>query len=186
MKPMAPKTANLARLRQRILHYVKAEGGTASLEFVICIPVILAIFMASIESGVLMTRYIVMEQSVDIVMRKLRLGQYPTVNADLIKDEICSRTMIMADCRTNIAIEMTPIDTTNWSLPTTRVGCADRSQTMQPSLAFNPGAPQEIMLVRVCIAQNALFPTTGIGLRLPKDAQGGYGLVAIAAYVNEP
>jgi hypothetical protein len=42
------------------------------------------------------------------------------------------------------------------------------------------------MLVRVCVTQDAMFPTTGIGLHLPKDAKGGYGLVAVSAFVTEP
>jgi hypothetical protein len=42
------------------------------------------------------------------------------------------------------------------------------------------------MLVRVCVVQDAMFPTTGIGLGLPKDGQGGYGLISTTAFVTEP
>ncbi|QCO58032.1 pilus assembly protein (plasmid) [Pseudorhodobacter turbinis] len=176
----------MRRLRKRILHTIRAEDGVASLEFVLAIPVILAVFMASMESGVLMTRFIMLEQSVDMVMRNLRLGQYPNPDADLLKDEICSRTVIMNDCKQAISIEMMPISTTAWNMPGNNMGCVDREDNVQPALTFDPGAAHEIMLVRVCVVQDAVFPTTGIGLKLPKDGQGGYGLVAMSAFVNEP
>ena len=48
------------------------------------------------------------------------------------------------------------------------------------------GQQNDVMLVRVCVVQDAMFPTSGIGLGLPKDAQGGYGLVSVTAFVTEP
>jgi hypothetical protein len=180
------KPSLLSRLRNNICRKIKAENGTATIEFVLCIPVIMAIFMASIESGVLMTRFILLERSVDMVMRNLRLGQYPNPSVNLIKDEICRRTIIMKSCESSIAIEMMPISTATWVLPNSSIGCVDREEVLQPALTFNPGAAHQIMLVRVCVVQDAMFPTTGIGLKLPKDALGGYNLVATSAFVNEP
>jgi len=182
----APKLYLLGQLRNQIFRQVKAEDGTAALDFAICIPIIMAIFMASIESGMLMTRFILLEQSVDVVMRNLRLGQYPNVTVDFLKNEICSRTIIMEGCETNIAIEMMPVSTVSWNLPSSSTGCVDRGAEVQPVINFNPGNPHEIMLVRVCVIQDAVFPTSGVGLNLPKDAGGGYGLVAVSAFVNEP
>jgi hypothetical protein len=166
---------------------IGCEKGTASLEFVLCVPVILAIFIASIESGVLMTRFILLEQSLDITMRNLRLGQYTDPDADLIKEEICKHSIILRDCEATLHIELQPVSTTTWTMPTESVGCVNRDdEAVQPSLTFNPGAAHEIMLIRACVIQDAIFPTTGIGLRLPKDAAGGYYLTASSAFVNEP
>lgn len=180
------KPSALRSLGNRIWRKFRAEDGVASLEFVLCIPVIMAIFMASMESGMLMTRFIMLEQSVDMVMRNLRLGQYPKADIDLIKQEICSRTVIMKGCEDSIAIEMMPISIADWTLPDSDATCIDRAKDVQPALTFNPGVPHEIMLVRVCVVQDAIFPTTGIGLKLPKDGKDGYGLVATSAFVNEP
>jgi Flp pilus assembly protein TadG len=165
---------------------VKSEDGTAALDFVIVIPVIMAIFMASIESGMLMTRFILLEQSVDMVMRNLRLGQYPSPTVQTLKDEICKRTIMMEGCESNITIDLQPVSTTTWAFPSRNAGCVDRGASISPATTFNPGSAHEIMMVRVCVTQDAVFPTSGIGLNLPKDAQGGYGLVAISAFVNEP
>ena len=180
------KPSLLARLKGQISRVIRSESGTASLDFAICIPVIMAIFMASIESGMLMTRFILLEQSVDMVMRNLRLGQYPAPTVQLLKDEICRRTIIMEGCESNITIDLQPVSTTAWNFPPRNAGCVDRGAEVQPATTFNPGAAHQIMMVRVCVTQDAMFPTTGIGLNLPKDASGGYGLVAISAFVNEP
>ena len=173
-------------LLRRLIHAFRREDGTAALEFVIAVPLLVTIFMASFESGLLMVRSIMLEQSVDMTMRELRLGHYTLPDAALLKTEICKRTVIFKDCEANITIEMTRISTTNWALPTSGVACIDRSEDIQPVTALQIGQQNDIMLVRVCVVQNAMFPTTGIGLGLPKDGHGGYGVIATTAFVTEP
>ena len=184
--PDRGKPSLLGRLRNQIRRIAKSEMGTASMEFVIVVPVVMAIFMASIESGLFMTRFILMEQSVDKVMRKLRLGEYPTPTAASLKTEICSRSVILNDCAANITIELRPVSTTTWDFPTSSTACVDRDNEITPATTFRPGAAHEIMMVRVCVIQNAMFPLTGIGLKMAQDSQGGYALVTASAFVNEP
>ncbi|MDZ4309332.1 MAG: TadE family protein [Cypionkella sp.] len=171
---------------KRLFHALRREDGTAAVEFVVAVPLLITIFMASFESGLLMIRSIMLEQSVDKTMRELRLGHYPLPDAELLKDEICTRTVIFKDCAANITIEMTRISTANWALPTTGVACIDRSEEIQPVVSLQIGQQNDIMLVRVCVVQDALFPTTGIGLGLPKDGHGGYGVITTSAFVTEP
>ncbi|MGO4907662.1 TadE/TadG family type IV pilus assembly protein [Pseudorhodobacter sp. W20_MBD10_FR17] len=176
----------MARLTAPMRRVFASEEGTATIDFVLCIPVIMTIFIASIESGVLMTRFLLLERSVDIVMRNLRLGEYPNPTSDFLKAEICDRSTILEDCEANITIALEPIDQTTWAFPSREAGCVDRSNNISPALTYNPGAAHEIMMVRVCVIQDAVFPSTGIGLNLPKDAKGGYGLITTSAFVNEP
>lgn len=171
---------------KRLARAFRREDGTAAMEFVIAVPVLMAIFMASFESGLLMTRAIMLEQAVDLTMRELRLGHYTLPDAAKLKTEICSRTVILKDCAANITIEMTRVSTSTWAFPTTGVKCIDRAQTIEPVLAFVPTQQNDIMLVRVCVVQDAMFPTTGIGLGLPKDGRGGYGVYTVTAFVTEP
>ncbi|MDB5664970.1 TadE/TadG family type IV pilus assembly protein [Cypionkella sp.] len=176
----------MIRLLKRLRHAFRLEDGTATLEFVLTVPLLITIFMASFESGFLMIRSIMLEQSVDITMRELRLGHYTLPDAALLKREICNRTIIFRDCEANITIEMTRISTTSWTLPTTAIACVDRSEEIQPVTSLQIGQQNDIMLVRVCVVQDAMFPMTGIGLGLPKDGHGGYGVVATTAFVTEP
>lgn len=163
-----------------------SEAGTAAVEFAMTVPLLIGIFMASFESGYLMIRSLMLEQAVDVTMRELRLGHYPIPTSALLKQEICERSVILTDCESSISIEMTRISTANWSMPTSRIACVDREEDIQPVTQLQIGQQNDVMLIRVCVVQDAMFPTTGIGLGLPKDAQGGYGLVSVSAFVTEP
>lgn len=176
----------IRRIASRLAAAFRRDEGTASVEFALMVPLLMMVFMASFESGLLMVRSIMLEQSVDMTMRELRLGHYAQPDATLLKREICSRTVIFKNCNDNIMIEMIRVNTSTWALPTTQVTCVDRSEDVQPVTALQIGQKNDVMLIRVCINQDAMFPTTGIGLGLPKDPQGGYGLVSVSAFVTEP
>ena len=176
----------MIRWFKRLTHTFRREDGTAAVEFVLAAPLLITIFMASFESGLLMIRSIMLEQSVDMTMRELRLGHYTLPDATLLKTEICKRTVIFKDCQANITIEMTRISTSTWALPSTAIACINRSEDIQPVTALQIGQQNDVMLIRVCVVQDALFPTTGIGLGLPKDGHGGYGVIARSAFVTEP
>ena len=164
---------------------LRREDGTATMEFVLVVPLIIAIFMASFEGGLLMIRSILLEQSVDMTMRELRLGHYPAATNHLLKKEICKRTIIFADCVSNMKIELQRVSTTAWDMPAAPVKCINRVQNIDPVVTMT-GLQNDLMLIRVCVVQDAMFPTTGIGLELPLDSGGGYGLVARSAFVVEP
>jgi hypothetical protein len=165
---------------------MRREDGTAAMEFVLVIPVIMMIFMASFESGLLMTRSIMLEQSVDMTMRELRLGHYASVTNLLLKREICSRTIIFPNCMSNIKIQLDRVNTTSWDIPATPAHCVNRREEGEPVVSMSAGQQNDLMLVRVCIALQAMFPSTGLALKLPLDEDGGYGLVARSAFVTEP
>lgn len=180
-------------LRDLLAWAVKAfrrEDGTASMEFVLMVPVVLLIFMSSFESGLLMTREILLEQSVDIAMRELRLGHYGTLvdealNAKL-KAEICDRTVIFPDCLNNITLDLDRIDTTTWSIPTDITHCSNHTTPFVPAVNLTAGQQNDLMLVRVCISLPAMFPGMGLALAMPMDSLGNYVLLARSAFVVEP
>ena len=178
----------MKQIVRRLGHIWRDESGVASIEFVMALPVLLAIFMASFESGLFMTREIMLEQAVDIVMRELRLGHYPSpVTTDKLKTEICNRTIVFNNCAANMMIELQKISLSDAVLPATAPECRDLSQPMKPSTTLQIGAENELMLVRACIVVDALFPTTGIGLNLTRTANGGgVQIIAVSAFSNEP
>jgi len=162
------------------------DDGVASVEFVIAVPILFTIFMASFESGLLMVRSILLEQSVDRVIREVRLGHLPNATHGSLKTEICELTAILQDCQNSLMLEMVPISQATWAVPTNRAACVDRAQPIDPNDELDTGGANEVMLVRACILQNPIFPTTGIGLNLRYDESGAYGLLASSAFVNEP
>jgi hypothetical protein len=66
------------------------------------------------------------------------------------------------------------------------MACVDREEDIVPVTQLQIGQQNDVMLVRVCVVQDAMFPTTGVGLGLPKDDQGGYGLITTTAFSVEP
>jgi hypothetical protein len=156
------------------------------MEFVLMVPVILLIFMSSFESGLLMTREILLEQSVDRTMRELRLGHIPVVTNEVLAREICSRTIIFPNCEDNIVIELDRITTTTWAIPTNITQCVNSSAPAQPVVTMNAGQENDLMLVRVCVSLPAMFPGMGLALAMPLDGLGNYILLARSAFVVEP
>ena len=84
-------------------------------------------------------------------------------------------------------IDLQQISTATWAMPTVAATCVNRDLDIQPVTALQIGQQNDLILVRACIVQDAIFPTTGIGLRLTRqDNGGGYEIVAVSAFSNEP
>lgn len=163
------------------------EGGGGVMEFCIMLPMFMFIFMAGAEGGIYTTRMILLDRAVDLTMRELGLGQLPNADHEAIKAEICDNVPSLPNCDQNIRVELLPVSTTAWNLPTTQPTCIDRSAVVQPALRFNPGASNELMVVRVCVVQDAMFPGASLGRMLEEaDGQIGYRIISVNAFVNEP
>ena len=174
-------------LTKRLRRTAREEDGVASIEFVFALPILMAIFMASFESGLFMTRSIMLEQSLDMVMRELRLGHYVTPTMALLKTEICKRTVVFQNCEASLLIDLRKVNTTTFNLPTVAAGCVNRDEVIQPVTQLQIGQQNELILLRACIVEDAIFPTTGIGLQLTRTGQGGgYEIIAVSAFSNEP
>lgn len=163
----------------------KDERGVASMEFVLVVPVLLAIFMASFESGLFMVREILLEQALDRTMRELRLGHIPNVTNLVLKQEICSRALIFSNCEANMKVDLQRVSTATFTMPDTPAQCLSRNAEAEPVVAVDFGQQNDLMLVRACVRADAIFPTTGLGLNLVQ-ADGAYGIIARSAFVVEP
>jgi hypothetical protein len=133
-----------------------------------------------------MTRYVMLERALDMSVRDLRIGTYATPTHDRIKQDICDNMVVMPRCAEELLLEMRPVDRATWNVFDTQTTCVDRTQQIKPATEFNPGAQNEMMLLRACAIFDPFFPTTPWGLRLPLDSSGGYQLLAMSGFVNEP
>lgn len=179
----------LGRLRRSLARFRRREDGGSMVELVIVMPVMMMVFMAAFESGLYMTRQIMLERAVDLTIRELRLGALDVSGEnghDILKTEICNRAEFLQDCDSTIRIELRPVLTTAWDLPANPTTCFDRDEALNPSLRPRPGIENQLMLVRVCVIQDAVFPGANIADSIVRDTQGGYALVTVAAFVNEP
>jgi hypothetical protein len=179
----------IRKFRTALAHFLDAtrrEDGTSTIEFCFAVPMFLFMFMGSFDSGLLMLRDVMLNRALDLTMRELRLGHFDNPTHESVKHELCLRTVVIQDCEKVVKLELRPIDNSTWDLPTTSVPCVDRSANIDVASEFRSGGGNQLMIVRACAIVQPMFPGTGIGLRMPKDAEGGYGLVARSAFVNEP
>jgi len=174
------------RFARKLRAFGRGEDGIAAVEFALLFPFVLGMFIWAVELGLLMTKSVMLEHSLDVAMRELRLGSIPNPNTDVLKDMICDRARMLDNCRDTIMLDLEPVDTANWILPAREVPCRDRDQPVQPVVNFTIGQQNQIMLVRACVIVVPLFPGTGIGAMLRKDLGNGFGMVALSAFVNEP
>lgn len=180
-------TAALAPLRRRLGALWRHEDGTATIEFVFAVPIVLMIFMASIEAGFYMIKQVMVERGLDIVMRDFRLGRLASLTHDQIRDRVCAVTVAVPDCTAQLKVWIEPLDTAALVAPNAYCGDRNGTLTTQTTGSIAHGSPDQIMYVRVCTLQDPIFPSTGIGLRLRADSLGhGYEIAATTLVVNEP
>ncbi len=171
--------------RGAVRRFARAEGGSATLEFVIMVPVFLMLLFSSIDFGVVMLRQAYLDRAVDMTSREVRLGQGIGTPAEF-RSRICARTYMLPDCEASIAVEMRPIDTVTWAGLNEPARCINRDEDITPMLEFRPGLGSQLMLIRACVVAQPFIRLTGTVIGMPLDESGRYTVVARSAWVNEP
>ncbi|HPD92957.1 MAG: pilus assembly protein [Rhodobacter sp.] len=167
--------------------FLRSDRGTATIEFVIGIPLILAFLFSAIDYGTVMLRQVFLDRSVDIAVRQVRLGAITGNDFQEFRAMVCRNSFLISDCENSIAIELRPIDTETWAGLDTPAQCVNRAENLSPVLAFTPSAgQQQLMLIRVCAVVDPFIRMTGMVLGMPDDGSGGFFLVSRAAFANEP
>lgn len=166
--------------------FLREEGGNATVEFAILVPLVFAIFVATLEGGLMMSRWAGIDRAADMVIRNLRLGQYQNPTAELLRREICDEVFLVENCFQNTAVDIREINRANFLMPDEDEPCVTRDQEIiQPVTEVTPGQQNDLMLIRVCVTVDALFPTSRFAMD-DLDAHGGYALSVSSVYVNEP
>lgn len=174
-------------IQAHVARFARDERGTASVEFVIVVPPLFFLFIMAFESGMIMIRHVMLERGLDMVMRELRLNAIPDADVEIVREMICEHATIFPSCDESLVLHLEPVSMATWALPPERIPCTNQGEEINPADWWSPSdLPHEVMLVRACIEAKPIFPTTGIGLRMDKSADGNYWLTAVSAFVNEP
>ena len=180
-------TRKLSKFR-RLARAFKREDGMATAEFVILFPLFLLMFLSIFEMAMLMTRYMMFERAVDIVVREMRLTSTGAYSHDEMRDRICEETLIVRHCYDELLLEMTRVDDDeeNWDFPGPNANCVDRDDPASALKAFTPGLQNQTMYKRACLVVEPMFPWAGLGASLSLDDSGGFNMIAQSAYSVEP
>lgn len=183
--------------------FIADEDGTASIEFVFVFPIIMTILMASFEASLFKIRGVMLERSADLVIRDLRLGTLAWLDDGaggvnghrLLKEELCDGGMMINSVETCVeamTIWMQPVNTATFQMPATPMTCVDKTTPIDPlqepsGSEFAMGSDNDIVLMRICLKEEPLFPTTLVGAGMIKDQNdGNYAFMTTTVFVNEP
>lgn len=178
-------------LRCLLKRWLNQEKGIASVEFVIVVPILMTIFTASAESGVMMTRQVLLDRALDMTVRELRLGHLNGADADTLRAAVCANSSILKGCLDTLTVELRRVDRANFVLPAPNAVCVNRNADYSPVvdmplLPLDGGVSNDLMLVRVCARADAMFRSSTYGLQVSLDPMGGYRLSSTSAFVIEP
>lgn len=177
----------------RLRHFFSDESGTGPIEFVFVFPIVFLVFTASFESSMFMARYVMFDRAVDQVVRQIRLGNLRNVTHQTLKREICEEGMMIGSvqtCVNDMKIWMQPVNTATFRMDAPPKNCVDRSQPLNldnpPPNEFAYGTDNDIMLLRICLKEQPMFPTTLVSLNMASEPDGTYALIVTSVFVNEP
>lgn len=178
-------------LFKKFARFGRREEGSATIEFVFLFPLFMTLFLMGFESGFYMVRNVMLERSVDIAVRDIRLGNGKVPEMAALKERICEVGTIIPDCENSVQVYMTRLDPTPGSVAAIAgpARCVDKSSTEDQDqfTSYDVGDVNSLMFVQVCAVAEPFFPTTGIGIGMQKsELAGNYAIVASAAFVNEP
>lgn len=96
----------IRRALQKVVRFKRAEDGSLTVEFVILFPLYMFFILGAIEYSMVTIQQSMLERSMDLVVRDIRLGTGSGPTHDSIKDAICSRSSIISNCSDNLRLEM--------------------------------------------------------------------------------
>jgi hypothetical protein len=174
-------------LMRRFRAFAVDERATATMEFVIVFPIAMLLFIAVAETGMILTRQVLMERSLDEAVRVMRLAQNLTLTPDAIEDEICANTSAIPNCETVLIVDVQVLEPYEFEVPEEDPLCVDRNDMeIRPANTFEQGTDNEMVLIRICAVVDRLIPFSGYGLNLTRDESGGMHMVATSVFINEP
>lgn len=172
------------RLRRSLI----AEDGAVTVDFVLMLPMVLIVFFASVEASMTQLRLTMIDRSLDMVVRDLRLGNLGrTPTHEQVRERFCETAMMIPNCVPHMMFELQVIDRNTWAGFSTPPTCIDRREPLEPDeIPLTSSSPNDIVTIRACMVFDPFFPSSKFGLRMPRDESGGVQLASISAFVNEP
>jgi len=176
----------MSAIHRMIRRLWRDDSGTASVEFVFMVPLVLMFAAFSIELGAVTLRATMLERGLDIAVREVRLGTGAAPGHDDLKSMVCERALFIADCQTKLRLEMRPTDIRDFSPLDPVPDCVDADDPGKPLRDFQPGGQNRLTLMRACVTYDPIFPRVALGKALTEGSSGEATMVATTSFVQEP
>ena len=167
------------------------ERGAISVEFVLLVPAVIAIFISSFEGSILLARQVMLERALDLVVRDIRLDTGNTVSQGQVRSQLCANARILPDCQQNMLIEMTRIDQSNYATPASDAPCVNQLTSVVPPARWENDRAGKMILIRACYSMEPSLPlrvlasAPTLGANLVADEDGAIRIVTASAFVVE-
>jgi len=176
----------MIKLLRLLKRFRRREDGFATVEFVILFMPFMVILVSTYEIGMANVRHVMLERGTDLAVRQIRLNTGSAPTKEEIRTMVCNGAAIIPDCLNVLEIELQSVSKDTYDMPPREASCVDRDEEIQPIVKYENGQQDELMIIRLCAVIDPMFPSFGLGYTMPKDDTGGYRLVTMSAFVNEP
>jgi hypothetical protein len=164
----------------------REEDGNMTIEFVLGLPVIFAIFLTTAELGIYSMRQMFLDRGMDMAVRNVRLNTGADLSHAELLTMVCDFSGFLEDCETDVSLSMNPIDIRTYSGPTGQPSdCNNTYPPISPLRNFVHGGEHQMMLIVACYKFRPIFPTTGLGFSFD-GVSGGSRMFGFSGFVQEP
>lgn len=153
----------------------RSERGSATVEFVLMLPVVFGLFLMTLDTGLATTRQAMLTRAVDMTARAIRQGTLASPTLTSIRTDLCSRLSVYPNCATTLKVQIVGVVRGTYAMPAATQTCVDRGNGVAPVRSYAAGQLNNFAVIRACIVLNPLTP---VGL-LP-GRPGSYEAAAVA------
>ncbi len=170
------------RLTPRFFRRIARDsGGVSALEFALVAPVVIALLVAILQTGVVFLYQQVLQSATTQAARLIMTGQAQAQNigSSAFVADVCSDAGSMFDC-SKLSANVQKFSSFSSMTQSNQVS----GGTFTPSNNFDMGGPGDIVLVQVFYQ----LPVSGgpLGFTLANTSNGNAVLVATSVFRNEP
>lgn len=174
---------NRNRARALLARFGAAREGATAVEFAMVALPFFTLLFAILELGLVFMVSTSLDNATDGAARRIRTGEMQTEGGTAVafKTEVCERMFLLSDCASKLSIDVRTFD------QFADIDMADPVEDgdlNEDELTFEPGGPEDIVLVRAYYEWSLITPLLNDSLATLSD---GRRLITTAAtFRNEP
>lgn len=176
-----------ARLTTALLRFARAQRGAAAVEFGLIGMLAMMMLFGILELGLVLLAVVTVENATEHVSRRIRTGDFQTTTANTkaaFKTEVCNAMgWLKSSCPENLFV-----DVRTYNDFAALAGSAPQpADTFDPeTTCWTPGAPTDIVLVRVYYKWRLMTPLLGQAFETMGRGSGMRLMSMTTAFRNEP
>ena len=180
---MSSPAGSTATSRKALRRFRRNRRGSAAVEFALVAPVFFALLFAIIETAIVFFAGQVLETVTQDSARFIMTGQAQSggYSQSQFKTYVCGKITVLFDCVNGLSIDVQSYPSFSGVSISDPI---DAGKNFVPPNNYNPGAPGDIVVVRL-FYRWPLF-VTGLGYNIANLSGSKRLLTATAAFRNEP